>query len=127
MSTNDEATVIQPDDHKRSYGRGGAGNMRLPSVVAAAQDEPELAKEAGTFAPSKSPLQSHKNRKFDNDAKVNGRRRTSSIRSTKSNSSSSSARRKGSIVDKLLRRGSKDEEVGEKEKVDTGKGKQASD
>ncbi|KAI7158547.1 hypothetical protein KC343_g14760 [Hortaea werneckii] len=104
MSTNDEATVIQPDDHKRSYGRGGAGNMRLPSVVAAAQDEPELAKEA-----------------------VNGRRRTSSIRSTKSNSSSSSARRKGSIVDKLLRRGSKDEEVGEKEKVDTGKGKQASD
>ncbi|KAI6868823.1 hypothetical protein KC323_g2952 [Hortaea werneckii] len=67
MSTNDEATVIQPDDHKRSYGRGGAGNMRLPSVVAAAQDEPELAKEA-----------------------VNGRRRTSSIRSTKSNSSSSS-------------------------------------
>ncbi|RMY64002.1 hypothetical protein D0864_04578 [Hortaea werneckii] len=48
MSTNDEATVIQPDDHKRSYGRGGAGNMRLPSVVAAAQDEPELAKEAGT-------------------------------------------------------------------------------
>lgn len=51
MSTNDEATVIQPDDHKRSYGRGGAGNMRLPSVVAAAQDEPELAKEAGTYAP----------------------------------------------------------------------------
>ncbi|RMZ01456.1 hypothetical protein D0860_07612 [Hortaea werneckii] len=106
MSTNDEATVIQADDHKRSYGRGGAGNMRLPSVVAAAQDEPELAKEA---------------------AKVNGRRRTSSIRSTKSNSSSSSARRKGSIVDKLLRRGSKDEEGEEKEQVDSGKGKQASE
>ncbi|KAI6805889.1 hypothetical protein KC332_g14035 [Hortaea werneckii] len=104
MSTNDEATVIQADDHKRSYGRGGAGNMRLPSVVAAAQDEPELAKEA-----------------------VNGRRRTSSIRSTKSNSSSSSARRKGSIVDKLLRRGSKDEEGEEKEQVDSGKGKQASE
>ncbi|KAI7270351.1 hypothetical protein KC345_g7457 [Hortaea werneckii] len=103
MSTNDEATVIQPDDHKRSYGRGGAGNMRLPSVVAAAQDEPELAKEA-----------------------VNGRRRTSSIRSTKSNSSSSSARRKGSIVDKLLRRGSKDEEDEKNEKVDGRKGKQAS-
>lgn len=50
MSTNDEAIVIQPDDHKRSYGRGGAGNMRLPSVVAAAQDEPELAKEAGTYS-----------------------------------------------------------------------------
>ncbi|KAI6873405.1 hypothetical protein KC338_g1572 [Hortaea werneckii] len=103
MSTSDEATVIQPDDHKRSYGRGGAGNMRLPSVVAAAQDEPELAKEA-----------------------VNGRRRTSSIRSTKSNSSSSSARRKGSIVEKLLQRGSKDEEGGEKEKGDSGKGKQVS-
>ncbi|KAI7377575.1 hypothetical protein KC336_g19525 [Hortaea werneckii] len=104
MSTNDEAIVIQQDDHKKSYGRGGAGNMRLPSVVAAAQDEPEIAKEA-----------------------VNGRRRTSSIRSTKSNSSSSSARRKSSIVDKLLGRGSKDEEVVEKEKVDSGKGKQASD
>ncbi|KAI7328963.1 hypothetical protein KC315_g6382 [Hortaea werneckii] len=104
MSTNDEAIVIQPDDHKRSYGRGGAGNMRLPSVVAAAQDEPELAKEA-----------------------VNGRRRTSSIRSTKSNSSSSSSRRKSSIVDKLLRRGSKDEEGGENEKGGSGKGKQASD
>ncbi|RMY44744.1 hypothetical protein D0865_10357 [Hortaea werneckii] len=85
MSTNDEAIVIQPDDHKRSYGRGGAGNMRLPSVVAAAQDEPELAKEAGT----------------------------------------SSSRRKSSIVDKLLRRGSKDEEGAEKEKGDSGKGKQA--
>ncbi|RMZ29865.1 hypothetical protein D0859_06048 [Hortaea werneckii] len=113
MSTTDEATVIQPDDHKRSYGRGGAGNMRLPSVVAAAQDEPELAREADC--------------KADNDAKVNGRRRTSSIRSTKSNSSSSSARRKSSIVDKLLRRGSKDEEVVEKETADSGKSKQASD
>ncbi|KAI7146346.1 hypothetical protein KC316_g13136 [Hortaea werneckii] len=104
MSTTDEAIVIQPDDHKRSYGRGGAGNMRLPSVVAAAQDEPELAKE-----------------------EVHGRRRTSSIRSTKSNSSGSSSRRKSSIVDKLLRRGSKDEEVVEKEKGNSGKGKQASE
>ncbi|RMX71903.1 hypothetical protein D0869_15160 [Hortaea werneckii] len=112
MSTTDEAIVIQPDDHKRSYGRGGAGNMRLPSVVAAAQDEPELAKEEGTLITTQ---------------KVHGRRRTSSIRSTKSNSSGSSSRRKSSIVDKLLRRGSKDEEVVEKEKGNSGKGKQASE
>ncbi|RMX84464.1 hypothetical protein D0867_15981 [Hortaea werneckii] len=56
MSTNDEAVVIQPDDHKRSYGRGGAGNMRLPSVVAAAQDEPELAKEAGLTTTQKKSM-----------------------------------------------------------------------
>lgn len=47
MATVDEATNVE---RKRSHGIGGAGNMRLPSVVAAAQDAPAASKEEGTFS-----------------------------------------------------------------------------
>ncbi|KAK3639722.1 hypothetical protein LTR56_012299 [Elasticomyces elasticus] len=67
-------------ERRISHGIGGAGNMHLPSVVKQAEAAPETE---------------------------TSQRRRSSVWSL---GSSNGASRRGSIVDKILRRGSKNEE-----------------
>ncbi|KAK5109475.1 hypothetical protein LTR62_007035 [Meristemomyces frigidus] len=74
-----------PVERRRSHGIGGAGNMHLPSVIKRSEETPDSAVAAG--GPEK--------------------RRRSSMWSL----TSSGSQGKGTIFDRLLRRGSKAEEA----------------